>query len=239
MDQHRWDEQWILSDNSFNQKALISPTQWLIMSALLLFISTFYFYIKKLRRNFTASIERVSEPRQHEVVNNEPIDSSDISVHSSVENRVKPIVSIAIDHFFHPEKTVYELEKDSSFELKQDDLPVGFLNICKESKVVLISKVESDEEERIVRNFVQKNLVEPYKEFLHLPSHRMLFSSTLEGRVSMIRHLKPTLHIDTVKSVVDALIGKVPNCILYEVGKDTTTLQNCAEVMKSMTNISI
>eukprot|EP00928_Gymnodinium_smaydae_P035629 TRINITY_DN25044_c0_g1_i1.p1 TRINITY_DN25044_c0_g1~~TRINITY_DN25044_c0_g1_i1.p1 ORF type:complete len:237 (+),score=40.39 TRINITY_DN25044_c0_g1_i1:79-711(+) len=40
--------------------------------------------------------------------------------------------------------------------------------------------------------------------------HRLMFSSTVEGRASMVRHLQPSLHLEADDSVRASLEGKVP-----------------------------
>eukprot|EP00435_Cladocopium_sp_Y103_P045557 s1891_g13.t1 len=42
-----------------------------------------------------------------------------------------------------------------------------------------------------------------------LKRHRVMFSSTLAGRGSMVRQLQPSVHLDSEKEVVDTLLGKV------------------------------
>ncbi|CAK9006103.1 unnamed protein product [Durusdinium trenchii] len=43
-----------------------------------------------------------------------------------------------------------------------------------------------------------------------LQRHRVMFSSTLAGRGSMVRQLQPLLHLETSQEVVETLQGKVP-----------------------------
>ena len=46
--------------------------------------------------------------------------------------------------------------------------------------------------------------------------HKLLLSEKTEGRVSMVRQLQPSLHLDSDASVVDKLTGKVHKVLLYD-----------------------
>ncbi|GIX61617.1 peroxisome biogenesis protein 22 [Babesia caballi] len=50
-----------------------------------------------------------------------------------------------------------------------------------------------------------------------LKKHRVMFSTTSAGRSSMVRQLQPVLHMESDESVVQTLLGKVPNLVQFEV----------------------
>lgn len=127
-------------------------------------------------------------------------------------------------------------EKSATCKTNSDGgFPLGLLDICTYSKAVFISKVDSDEEETLVRQFIKNKLLTTGTwNNVDLPDHRVLFSSSHEGRVSMVRQLEPTIHIETVESVAEALKGKIPNLVYLGSGNDQTTLEECASVVKEL-----
>lgn len=81
----------------------------------------------------------------------------------------------------------------------------AFLRLCGSSELFTIAQADSDAREAEVRA-----VLESIGAFgAGLKPHRVMFSSSLEGRASMVRQLQPALHLDAAKSVTDALEGKV------------------------------
>nr|AND95756.1 Peroxisome biogenesis protein 22 [Prorocentrum minimum] len=88
------------------------------------------------------------------------------------------------------------------------------LELCQSTELFTIATAESDEREAEVLA-----ALEAMGAFgAGLRRHRAMFSSTAEGRGSMVRQLQPALHLEGHSEVVGALKGKTPNVRL--VGSD-------------------
>lgn len=85
-----------------------------------------------------------------------------------------------------------------------------FRELCYAAELYVFIQVRSDEEESLVNEalfdmgVVGPNMLKP---------HRILYSSTVKGRASMVRQLMPVTHVDCEDDVVQALTGKVPNIV--------------------------
>jgi hypothetical protein len=72
----------------------------------------------------------------------------------------------------------------------------GLVNLAQTCNLLLIVDVAVDSVS-----------LKPLREVL---KHKLLLSEKTEGRVSLVRQLQPRLHLDTDASVVERLVGKVP-----------------------------
>mmetsp|Transcript_41072 Transcript_41072/g.108502 ORF Transcript_41072/g.108502 Transcript_41072/m.108502 type:complete len:193 (-) Transcript_41072:65-643(-) len=80
-----------------------------------------------------------------------------------------------------------------------------FLELCAAAELFVVGLATTDAREEEV-----KTALESVGAFnAGLQRHRVMFSSTLEGRGSMVRQLQPALHLETEQSVASALTGKI------------------------------
>ncbi|CAE7373484.1 PEX22, partial [Symbiodinium sp. KB8] len=88
----------------------------------------------------------------------------------------------------------------------------NFLELCQSCEVFPIALAGSDAKEEEV-----SESLEAFGAFAAgLRRHRLMFSSTCEGRASMVRQLQPDLHLEAAPEVAEALLGKVPEVRLVE-----------------------
>ncbi|PHJ19238.1 transmembrane protein [Cystoisospora suis] len=100
----------------------------------------------------------------------------------------------------------------------------SFLSLCSWSKLYVFVQVKDDEEEHQVMH-----LLERIKAFDHgLQRYRVMFSSTREGRASMVRQLQPLTHIDADGFIAITLDGKVPNVVCLR-----EPLKDCVDVLQA------
>eukprot|EP00405_Crypthecodinium_cohnii_P007415 CAMPEP_0206424934 /NCGR_PEP_ID=MMETSP0324_2-20121206/3506_1 /ASSEMBLY_ACC=CAM_ASM_000836 /TAXON_ID=2866 /ORGANISM="Crypthecodinium cohnii, Strain Seligo" /LENGTH=189 /DNA_ID=CAMNT_0053889649 /DNA_START=14 /DNA_END=580 /DNA_ORIENTATION=- len=81
------------------------------------------------------------------------------------------------------------------------------LTLCETSELFTIALAQTDADEDRVRSVLESCGV--YSKGLR--HHRVMFSSTPEGRASMVRQLQPALHIESDVNVATALSGKIPS----------------------------
>lgn len=86
------------------------------------------------------------------------------------------------------------------------DAVAPFLELCATTEVFVMALANDDSSEAAVRSALES--VGAFDAGLR--PHRVMFSSTNEGRVSMVRQLQPAMHFEALDSVADALAGKVP-----------------------------
>ena len=224
---HRWDDSWKASDYISNEEVYISSVGYfnvvISMTILVLVLTTWWLFRRWIKpRNFTSTSPLFSSVQS----------TVDYQVRSEVKE-AKPIVTIYIDALFDKDKKVVDLERANCRQLLEQDLPEGFLDLCKNCKAIFLSKVDSDEEEALVLRFLKTKLPEAFWQQVELPLYRILFSSSTEGRVSMVRQINPTIHLDTEQSVVTALTGRISNLVYVKPATLQTTFQDCASVIKS------
>eukprot|EP00439_Symbiodinium_sp_Y106_P054811 s5239_g7.t1 len=88
----------------------------------------------------------------------------------------------------------------------------NFLELCQSCEVFPIALADSDAKEEEV-----SQSLEAFGAFATgLRRHRLMFSSTCEGRASMVRQLQPELHLEAAPEVAEALLGKVPEVRLVD-----------------------
>ncbi|CAE7518701.1 PEX22 [Symbiodinium natans] len=88
----------------------------------------------------------------------------------------------------------------------------NFLEICQCCEVFAFGLADSDDrEEKVWRMFESLGAFQA-----GFKRHRLMFSSTSEGRASMVRQLQPDLHLEASPEVAEALLGKVPEVRLVE-----------------------
>lgn len=80
-----------------------------------------------------------------------------------------------------------------------------FLDLCATSEVFAVALAETDAHEDEVHQVLES--IGAFNAGLR--KHRVMFSSTPEGRASMVRQLQPAVHLEATKSVAEALEGKV------------------------------
>ncbi|CAE7275370.1 PEX22, partial [Symbiodinium pilosum] len=88
----------------------------------------------------------------------------------------------------------------------------NFLEFCQSCEVFAFSVADSDAREAQVLQMLD-SLGARRAGFKR---HRLMFSSTQEGRVSMVRQLQPDLHLEASPEVAEALLGKVPDVRVVE-----------------------
>eukprot|EP00922_Rhytidocystis_sp_ex-Travisia-forbesii_P026741 GHVS01039146.1.p1 GENE.GHVS01039146.1~~GHVS01039146.1.p1 ORF type:complete len:298 (-),score=43.82 GHVS01039146.1:184-1077(-) len=86
----------------------------------------------------------------------------------------------------------------------------AFRELCCIAELYVFVQVMSDEEEKLVHNVLTESGVVSGD---MLQPHRIMYSSSIEGRASMVRQLQPTTHIDCEDTVIASLAGKVPNVV--------------------------
>ncbi|GAX75277.1 hypothetical protein CEUSTIGMA_g2722.t1 [Chlamydomonas eustigma] len=97
-------------------------------------------------------------------------------------------------------------------------------------EVYLISMVSDDIGEALISGALESEGVSSAStQFAEgmVPSHRVLFCSTLEGKVAIVRQLEPDLHVDSLDSTVEGLQRFIP--ALWQVvqsGNDTSVGSN-------------
>jgi hypothetical protein len=104
------------------------------------------------------------------------------------------------------EKTVANLKSYLTYTLPES-LPDKIDLSCfssSSSNIVLLSQAQSDAEETQKRADILARLTIP------IPPHRIIFSSTKEGRASIVRQLQPVNHYETDGQLADLLVDKVP-----------------------------
>ncbi|KAF8822579.1 hypothetical protein IE077_003427 [Cardiosporidium cionae] len=150
--------------------------------------------------------------------------------------RRKPVISLTLNEIllkFGPKKEITLVDESST----------AFLRLCSLTELYVFTEVTSCEEEAIVLSILKGlNAFES-----GLKPHRLMFSSTSEGRVSMVRQLQPLLHIDCNYSVTKALSGKVQQVVLVKLERETSvlqlhqngfnSLQECADVIADISMI--
>ncbi|CDI80775.1 hypothetical protein, conserved [Eimeria acervulina] len=100
---------------------------------------------------------------------------------------------------------------------------VSFLNRKKNVVSLNLRGVDSDAEEKLVLN-----LLEECGAFsAGLAKHRVMFCSTQNGAVAMIRQLQPHVHIEDDAFIAEQLNGKVRAVCSPQDG-----LQQCVDVME-------
>jgi len=96
-----------------------------------------------------------------------------------------------------------------SASVRQAVVPI-LPELAKHANVFLITHVIDDVGEATVRGALEDvGLVGPSEG--QIKSHRLVFCSTLEGKVSIVRQLEPELHIDghptTVSTMCEVLVA--------------------------------
>ena len=122
-----------------------------------------------------------------------------VSVVLYIWNRKDPIVIVS------SEFTVLTLNDflidPETFRVKPERI-IYVRNLLK-SKTIFLFTVKTPECETSVRSALVSAQID-------IPSHRVLFTSTVEGRGSIARELQPDLFIDPSTDLVASLKGKVP-----------------------------
>ncbi|PFH36776.1 hypothetical protein BESB_049680 [Besnoitia besnoiti] len=99
-----------------------------------------------------------------------------------------------------------------------------FLALCSWSKLFVFTQVRNDEDEHQVFDELQR--IRAFHHGLH--RHRVMFSSTRNGRASMVRQLQPLTHIDADGFIAATLDGKVPNVVHLR-----EPLKDCVDVLQA------
>ncbi|EPT27633.1 putative transmembrane protein [Toxoplasma gondii TgCatPRC2] len=99
-----------------------------------------------------------------------------------------------------------------------------FLSLCSWSKLFVFVQVNTDEEEQQVLDELEK--LQAFERGLQ--RHRVMFSSTRNGRASMVRQLQPLTHIDADDFIAVTLEGKVPNVVYLQ-----EPLKECVAVLQA------
>ncbi|CBZ50848.1 conserved hypothetical protein [Neospora caninum Liverpool] len=99
-----------------------------------------------------------------------------------------------------------------------------FLSLCSWSKLFVFAQVNSDEEEQQVLDELEG--IQAFDRGLQ--RHRVMFSSTRNGRASMVRQLQPLTHIDADDFIAVTLEGKVPNVVFLQ-----EPLKECVDVLQA------
>ncbi|SBS84122.1 conserved Plasmodium protein, unknown function [Plasmodium ovale wallikeri] len=101
------------------------------------------------------------------------------------------------------------------------------------SELFVIAQVSNDTQEKnIIDLFKRVGLFDKgFKE------HRLMFSTTANGRASMIRQLCPLTHVDIDETVIKTLTGKIPNLVQIYGNLNTTDNSNFFTSLQAFTQV--
>eukprot|EP00922_Rhytidocystis_sp_ex-Travisia-forbesii_P037403 GHVS01055753.1.p1 GENE.GHVS01055753.1~~GHVS01055753.1.p1 ORF type:complete len:297 (+),score=81.25 GHVS01055753.1:141-1031(+) len=138
----------------------------------------------------------------------------------------RPKVSIALNAL------VLDVQAEGGVRLHESQLP-AFQTLCGIADLYAFAQVKSDEEEQSVHTalaaagVVGPDLLQP---------HRLMYSSTIDGRSCMVRQLQPSTHIDCEDAVIASLAGKVPNVVKLR-PHGVATASDSAQTLQSFVKI--
>ena len=81
--------------------------------------------------------------------------------------------------------------------------------IAETHKLMVIVTVQGDKEALEALEVINASFISKL-----VPEHRIIFSDTEEGRISIVRQLQPSIHYDTSEAVISALTDKTPKLII-------------------------
>ncbi|OII71980.1 hypothetical protein cand_013180 [Cryptosporidium andersoni] len=97
--------------------------------------------------------------------------------------------------------------------------------LCLKADIYLIVQVNNDEEESVFMKTIEDMGILDNG----LKRHRIVFCEKSTSIPSLARQLQPLMHIDTNKSHLDLLSGKVPNVIYFEFDDNGQRFEECVD----------
>jgi hypothetical protein len=101
-------------------------------------------------------------------------------------------------------------------------------------KLYLVSIVKSDEQQESIKGLLQDSNLQK----LGLQEHRVLYCSTSEGMVSIVRHIQPSIHLDTNIENIRDLASFIPKCVLLRPNKKIQQVDTISDNMKNVERVN-